>query len=380
MTMIVAMRAYVTAALEAYLPSSDGHAEAELLARLRATETGAGVLAADAPPAPPLLSEEQRRAKLPPAWASHGYRHPMRAVQLSFALQPALWASRPSFFGRTRLQSCYGLSEDAERADYFVSHASPDGGARKVAMLREFLCLQPLLGRSLVVLPMLGAFLLPLGLGLDETLLRGSPVPPYALSCVPLALLACLVLWVLAAQLGALPPRMTPWALTPVAVWLDACSLCQATPESIDAGIDGLGGFLAASDKMVALVSEAYFRRLWTVYELATFCKANAGQLRSKLLLLSLEWPSSLHPCKRGSLSDKEEAWLAGFSCVRAECYKPSDRARLLGAIREQWGSEGAFDAFVRTELLGVMRESKAVYKQQLLSVALRSLELVMGD
>ena len=38
-----------------------------------------------------------------------------------------------------------------------------------------------------------------------------------------------------------------------------------------------------------------------------------------------------------------------------------------------------AFDAFVRTELLGVMRESKAVYKRQLLNVALRSLELVMG-
>ena len=129
-----------------------------------------------------------------------------------------------------------------------------------------------------------------------------------------------------------------------------------------------------------ALVSEAYFGRLWTVYELATFCKANEGQLRSKLLLLSLEWPSSLHPCKRGSLSGKEEAWLADFSCVRAECYKPSDRARLLGAIREQWGSEGAFDTFVHTELLGVMRESKAVYKRQLLSVALRSLELVMGD
>ena len=49
-------------------------------------------------------------------------------------------------------------------------------------------------------------------------------------------------------------------------------------------------------------------------------------------------------------------------------------------AIREQWGSEGAFDAFVRTKLLGVMRASKAVYKRQLLNVALRSLELVMGD
>ena len=138
-----------------------------------------------------------------------------------------------------------------------------------MAILREFLCLQSLVGRTFVVMPMLALFLLPLGLGLAESAAAlgwSVRLPPYALSCVPLAMLAAVLLWVLVAQLGMLPAHMTPWALTPVAVWLDACSLCQATPESIDAGIDGLGGFLEKSDKMVALVSEAYFRRLWTVY------------------------------------------------------------------------------------------------------------------
>ena len=163
-------------------------------------------------------------------------------------------------------------------------------------------------------------------------------------------------------------------------MWLDACCLCTDTPETIDAGIEALGSFLDKSDKMVALVSEAYFKRLWTVYELATFCKANRGQLRSKLLLLSLEWPSSFNPFKRGSLSKHEEEWLSGFSCKRVETYKPKDRARLLGSIREQWGSEDAFDEFVHTELLSVLRDSKAQYRRQLLDVATRSLELVMGD
>jgi hypothetical protein len=197
---------------------------------------------------------------------------------------------------------------------------------------------------------------------------------------VPLALLAGVVLWVVGARLGLLPSRATPWALAPVTVWLDACCLCQDTPETIDAGVDGLASFLRSSDRMVALVSEAYFSRLWTVYELATFCRAHRNRLRSKLVMISVEWPSSLSPLKRGGLSAREERWLEGFSCLHARCYKPSDRARLLGNIRAQWGSEGAFDTFVRTELLEVMRESKAVYERQLWSVAAESFELVFGD
>ena len=129
--------------------------------------------------------------------------------------------------------------------------------------------------------------------------------------------------------------------------------------------------------------------RLWTVYELATFCRAHRDVLRSKLVMISVEWPSSLSPLKRPSslsplkragLSAREEGWLAGFSCVNARCYKPSDGARLLGNIRAQWGSEGAFDTFVRTELLEVMRESKAVYEQQLWNLAAQSFELVFGE
>ena len=131
---------------------------------------------------------------------------------------------------------------------------------------------------------------------------------------------------------------------------------------------------------MVALVSEAYFTRLWAVYELATFCKAHRTTLRSRLLLLSLEWPSSLHPLKRGELSAREEAWLEGFSCLHAQCYKPSDRARLLANIRAQWGSEAAFDRFVRADLLQVLRESKALYQQRLRTIAAQSFELVFGD
>ena len=114
---------------------------------------------------------------------------------------------------------------------------------------------------------------------------------------------------------------------------------------------------LTRSSRLLCIVDAEYFKRLWCVYELATFCRAHRADLRARLLLLSLRWPSTLQPFKRAELSAREEAWLANFSCLQARCYKPSDRARLLAAIRDQWRSEAAFDHFVRTELLQVLRD-----------------------
>ena len=159
------------------------------------------------------------------------------------------------------------------------------------------------------------------------------------------------------------------------------CCLNSATPESIAAGIAGFKRFVESSEKMVAFVSAAYFERLWCVYELATFCKRHTGgELRRRLLLLSLEWPSTLAPWKRHGLSAAEEGWLQHFRCVRAKCYKPSDRAMLLSRIRGEWGSEEAFDTFVHTELRAVMVQSKAQYQRQMSAVAADSVDLLFGD
>ena len=106
------------------------------------------------------------------------------------------------------------------------------------------------------------------------------------------------------------------------------------------------------------------------------------AQLEHKLLLLSLDWPSSLNPFKRAQLSAREREWFASFSCLRARCYKPSDRALLLEKIRDKWGDEARFDRFVRTRLLAVMERSKAKYhyQRQLGATAVRSFELTFGD
>ena len=46
-------------------------------------------------------------------------------------------------------------------------------------------------------------------------------------------------------------------------------------------------------------------------------------------------------------MSAKELEPILSFSCRNAECFKPSDRAFVLGSIREEFGSEANFDKFV---------------------------------
>ena len=127
-------------------------------------------------------------------------------------------------------------------------------------------------------------------------------------------------------------------------------------------------------------LADAYSPCRRCVYELAYFCKLHKGDLSHRLLLLSLDWPSTLSPLKAKGLSREEEARFRDFSCLKAQCYKPSDRAMLLEWIRVDWGSEEAFDDFVRTELLQVMRKSKARYFARIREVVVAAFELVFGD
>ena len=121
------------------------------------------------------------------------------------------------------------------------------------------------------MLPVLGLFLLPFGLGVASF----DPRFPFWLpSVLPLGLLLLVLSWVALSSLGLVPLVMTPWGLNPTMVWVDMCCLNQATPETITAGIAGFKRFVESSEKMVAFVSAAYFERLWCVYELACFVSA----------------------------------------------------------------------------------------------------------
>ena len=70
----------------------------------------------------------------------------------------------------------------------------------------------------------------------------------------------------------------------PVECFLDVACIPQADPASRARGITCLGAILDRSEKMVVLLDEEYFTRLWCVFELAAFAK-RAGMHRVHLTL-----------------------------------------------------------------------------------------------
>ena len=59
-------------------------------------------------------------------------------------------------------------------------------------------------------------------------------------------------------------------------------------------------------DRMVAFVGPGYFKRVWCVFELATWCRHHMHDLDARLLLISLEWRSVLSPFKTVELTQEE--------------------------------------------------------------------------
>ena len=104
-----------------------------------------------------------------------------------------------------------------------------------------------------------------------------------------------------------------------------------------------------------------------------------AKKLDEKLVLLSLDWRSVLHPLKPAALTEDERAWFKGFSCANVQCAKPSDRAYVLGQIRQEWGSEEKFELFVQNVLPKVLEDSKRRYSRQLLRTMFDAFDLAFG-
>ena len=339
------LRSVLSARTEAVVPSAT-----EVLAVLGATEASGedGQAAQRAP----------RRRGVDAATSQQGGSgkptkkpHPMRAVYLAEGLDAELWRPNRVTSGNNKY---WTKSHDAETCDWFVSHNWGDSGTRKVALLRQHLNLQKMVAGVLVVLGVLGIYLIPFGFALND--LAPSVHPAWApLSCVILTVLV--LAWIKGSTLGLVSKKCTPWAVLPTTLWIDKCCVDQTRiAEFLETG---LKTYLVKCNGMVAFVSKDYFSRLWCVYELATFCKYWSGpELSSRLVLLSLHWRFCA-TFFRPELTAEELEWLTSFSCRKARCFKPIDRADVLAAIREQWESEEQFDKFVREELPKVFRADK---------------------
>ena len=75
---------------------------------------------------------------------------------------------------------------------------------------------------------------------------------------------------------------------------------------------------------------------------------------------------------------------LGAFSCADARCDSPAERAYLLMQIRLRWGSEAAFDAFVRGDLATRSSRGESVASAEPDSAApllsCRSLDMLLGE
>jgi len=347
---------HISASLDSYLPSIDGEDEAE--------KTLYHSLLS--------LSGVEARPKQPKG----EYTHPMRSVPLANALQISLWAIVPSFFGPRSEHTPYHLSQSCDRCDWFISHSWGDDGRRKLRMLREYLFLQQFLGVWVITLLLLAAFVLPIGFALESSF---ESFPFWVPSVTIIGFLGTLLLWVIFSIINIVPSSFSPWSFSQQTLWLDKCCIDQSSDETKKAGIYSFDRFLDNCNGMVAFVSQSYFSRVWCVYELATFCRAIESHPERKLLLYSLEWPSSISPFRRAEVTEEEKSYFRNFNCRNAFCFKPADRGFVLRAIRRDWGSEELFNKYVRTKLPLVFAKSKAEYSNQLIIVARRSLDLLLG-
>jgi len=182
---------YIKSVLESYLPSKDGNGveEERLLDLLRSFTDQ-----------PICLTRRDSQ-----------YVHPMRAMPLGNALQISLWTTIPSFFGGKPKNTAYHLSENREHCGWFVSHAWKDGGEQKLKMLREYLCLQGLLGLWMISLVVLSAFLLPVGFAIES---QFNYFPGWILSMALLLVMILFLLWVFVSVTNIIPSKFAPWSFS----------------------------------------------------------------------------------------------------------------------------------------------------------------------
>ena len=114
-------------------------------------------------------------------------------------------------------------------------------------------------------------------------------------------------------------------------VWLDKACIDQ---DNIDANLASLPVFLAGCRSLVVLAGQTYCERLWCVVELFTFLRMGGS-------------PDNIVVYRLGG-SDKIREALAKFDGLKAKCYFPRDREKLLAVVEAGYGDMGPFNKQVR--------------------------------
>lgn len=161
----------------------------------------------------------------------------------------------------------YEMSVTVERIDAFVSHNWCVSRSTKFAALSLYF----MLGSSVSVLFLfLTAILVCTSVGLLPTFTkRDAQLGVVRMGAYCTLLGPPLLLFLMTVLPNLLPKKRLSW-INP-SIFLDRCCIFQRDPGRKLLGIQSLAAFLAKSDSLVVLYSDFYMRKMWTVYEFATF-------------------------------------------------------------------------------------------------------------
>ncbi|CAE7371986.1 tktB [Symbiodinium sp. CCMP2592] len=307
----------------------------------------------------------------------------LRGISLRKSLRKLgrIWMTKPSQLTATDHQVLSEASVKVDRFDVFISHTWETSAKLKIWALT----LQT--GWRCIVVSWLVFNLLAAFLSINAFLPYLNPywfTNAYWTGWVvisPWMRIAGILSFVVGLAVAAYWPN---WPRSDLA-FVDVVSIDQADPSMTQRGVYGLGGFLALSRELMVLWSPPLFTRLWCVFELAAFRKANPNgkivlaplyvEVLVGLILLWLLFMQLLHfvlynffPLSqifvflgllpillcihqaRKTFGEKRQllANLRKFDLSLASCSNDFDRRFIYAGIRAWYGSYEAFTEYVR--------------------------------
>jgi len=299
------------------------------------------------------------------------------------------WMRMPKDMNEAELIALHSKVEAMESFDFFLSHTWSTHGKWKVlSLLMQTGWPYALLCGSLAVTATMVLCLfdyLPLSWSFDGETSEGPGTYPLGcwISCA--SLVGLLVGLLISPYCPCLDGR-------PGDCFIDMVSIDQSDPQKIEDGIYGIGGFLNVARELQVLWSPPYLSRLWCVFELAAYRKANptgkitltplyVEQILVMLIfglyaVLGFYWVVTalnlsnavsllvyfiamipamlpLHRMRRSFAGSKHKmlADLKDFDIKNVKCMDDFDRSFIHSAIIKWYGSREAFTEFVRGPL-----------------------------
>jgi len=297
-----------------------------------------------------------------------------------------LWRHCPTTRTTAQRMALYEKSIGADRLDIFISHTWWTPGWTKVVALFLQSTWHILLTSWAVAVLLISVLcihdILPMPFSYEANV--GGWTGHCPMGC-----------WALV--MGSFLPLMSSFAAIHVPRFCDRSPLCfvdvacihQEDEVLMQRGLKSMGGFLAVSQELRVLWSAPYLSRLWCVFELAAFRKANpTGKIRLAPVFVEMAvlyiwlWICSqnfltfflarssksaanfayvvmglpvipgVHALRRNyGAKRKLLIDLAEFALDKASCYSESDRQYIESAISDWYGSTEAFTRYVHDTL-----------------------------